>query len=132
MLFTSAVSFADTVKYQTVAVISIDALHPDAVQKNFAPNIFKLIDSGFYTPKGMSAKPPKKLISHAALLTGLTPEQNGKTDNNWQKGEKRGNLSEHRRPFEPERIQNQRRVCLFGIGSMAGVRRGSPQTVFRW
>lgn len=76
-------------KYQTVVVISIDALHPDAVQRKDAPNIFKLIDYGFYSPAGTSTKPPKTLIAHTAMITGLSPELNGKKDNEWKKGDKK-------------------------------------------
>lgn len=81
----SAVSFAAP-RYMTVVVISIDALHPDAVQRKYAPNIYKLIDGGFYSPMGQSTTPPLTLIAHTAMMTGLTPEQNGKKDNNWNEG----------------------------------------------
>ena len=89
LILIASVTFADELKYNTVAIISIDALHPDAVQRQYAPNLFKLIDSGFYSPEGTSTKPPKTLIAHTAMVTGLLPEQNGKKDNNWSKSEAR-------------------------------------------
>lgn len=81
----SAVSFAAP-GYMTVAVISIDALHPDAVQRKYAPNIFRLIDGGFYSPLGQSTLPPLTLIAHTSMVTGLTPDQSDKKDNNWSEG----------------------------------------------
>lgn len=81
-------SFAEP-KYNTVAVISIDALHPDAVRRQFAPNIFTLIDTGSFSDKALSSNPPKTLIAHTSLVTGLLPYYNGKTDNEWKKGDKR-------------------------------------------
>lgn len=89
ILFVFSISAFAEHKYNTVAVVSIDALHPDAVRRDFAPNIFRLIDSGFYSSRGLSSRPPKTLVAHTAMITGLDPLINGKIDNEWKKGEKR-------------------------------------------
>jgi len=80
-------SFCFAYEYKTVLLISIDALHPDAVSKENSPNIMSLADKGAYSPFATSTNPPKTLISHTAMLTGLQPSENGKTDNVWQVGE---------------------------------------------
>ena len=70
-----------------VLIISIDALHPDVLQQTKIPTISKLIKSGTYTLDGRSTVPPKTLIAHKAMLTGLSPEESGKVDNDWMPGE---------------------------------------------
>jgi predicted AlkP superfamily pyrophosphatase or phosphodiesterase len=70
-----------------VVIISIDALHPDAVTRENAPNIMSLADKGVITLKGMSTIPPKTLISHSAMFTGKTPQNGGRKSNKWKKGE---------------------------------------------
>ncbi|BAV32670.1 type I phosphodiesterase / nucleotide pyrophosphatase [Sulfuricaulis limicola] len=71
---------------ETVLIVSIDALHPDALSKKTSPTLHALMRPGRYTLEGKSVDPPKTLIAHTAMLTGLTPEENGKTDNNWKPG----------------------------------------------
>jgi len=73
--------------YKTVLLISIDALHPDAVNSENCPNICALAAKGFHSPLALSSEPPKTLIAHTSMLTGLTPAINGKTDNNWSDGD---------------------------------------------
>jgi predicted AlkP superfamily pyrophosphatase or phosphodiesterase len=87
IFLTVSVCFA--ADYRTVILVSVDALHPDAVSKENSPNIMLLAEKGAYSPFAASANPPKTLIAHTAMLTGLPPKENGKTDNNWQKGEPR-------------------------------------------
>lgn len=70
-----------------VVIVSIDALHPDAVTGKNAPNIMKAMEKGVIRLDGRSTKPPKTLISHSAMFSGLTPQTGGKADNLWQKGE---------------------------------------------
>lgn len=70
-----------------VLIISIDALHPDAVRKENAPNIFEASDGGIIKLNGKSTDPPKTLVSHSAMFTGLTPEKGGRKNNTWHKGE---------------------------------------------
>jgi predicted AlkP superfamily pyrophosphatase or phosphodiesterase len=74
---------------ERVLVVSIDALHPAAVTAKTMPNVARWGRLGRLTLDGRSAKPPKTLISHTAMVTGLTPEQSGKTDNAWEEGEPR-------------------------------------------
>jgi len=74
---------------QTVLLVSIDALHPAALQADGAPNLESLKRRGQFTLEGRSVNPPQTLIAHTAMLTGLSPEQGGKQDNNWQPGEPR-------------------------------------------
>lgn len=70
-----------------VLIISIDALHPEALQQSKIPNLSKLMQSGTYSLDGRSTDPPKTLVAHTAMFTGLTPEENGKLDNDWGPGE---------------------------------------------
>lgn len=70
-----------------VVIISIDALHPDALHLAKIPNIRKLMSAGAYTLDGRSTEPPKTLIAHTAMFTGLPPEKSGKMDNDWAPGE---------------------------------------------
>lgn len=72
---------------KNVVVISIDALHPDTRLGARIPTFQTLMDSGAYTLDGKSTSPPKTLISHAALFTGMQPAENGKTDTSWQPGQ---------------------------------------------
>jgi predicted AlkP superfamily pyrophosphatase or phosphodiesterase len=71
----------------TVLVVSIDALHPDALTKGITPVIGDLMKQGTYTLKGRSTDPPKTLIAHTAMFTGLEPAASGKIDNGWKPGE---------------------------------------------
>jgi predicted AlkP superfamily pyrophosphatase or phosphodiesterase len=73
----------------TVLIVSIDALHPDALSKKTAPTLHDLMRPGRYTLAGRSVDPPKTLIAHTAMLTGLTPAVSGKQDNDWKPGEPR-------------------------------------------
>jgi len=72
---------------QTVLMVSIDALHPTALRPDVAPTLETLKHPGQFTLEGRSVTPPQTLIAHTALLTGLTPEQSGKQDNNWKPGQ---------------------------------------------
>ena len=67
-----------------VLVVSIDALHPAALGEKTSPALHALMQAGCYTLQGRSVDPPKTLIAHTAMLTGLPPGQNGKQDNDWQ------------------------------------------------
>jgi predicted AlkP superfamily pyrophosphatase or phosphodiesterase len=71
---------------ETVLIVSIDALHPDALSKKTSPTLHALMRSGRYTLAGKSVDPPKTLIAHTAMMTGLTPEESGKRDNDWKPG----------------------------------------------
>lgn len=71
----------------TVLIVSIDALHPDALSARTAPTLHALMRPGYYTLAGRSVDPPKTLIAHTAMLTGLEPAASGKRDNDWKPGE---------------------------------------------
>lgn len=78
-----------TENLETIVIVSIDALHPDAVVKENIPELWDLIEKSYITKKGLSINPPKTLLSHAAMFTGKTPQESGITNNSWKKGEKR-------------------------------------------
>ncbi len=82
-----AISIGSAGAADSVLVISIDALHPAALSAKTSPTLQALMHSGRYTLKGRSVDPPKTLIAHTAMLTGLSPALNGKRDNDWQTGE---------------------------------------------
>jgi predicted AlkP superfamily pyrophosphatase or phosphodiesterase len=71
---------------ETVLIVSIDAPHPDALSEKTSPTLYTLMRSGRYTLAGKSVDPPKTLIAHTAMMTGLTPEESGKRDNDWKPG----------------------------------------------
>ena len=80
MLFILCVLPASTTtsaSIENVLVISIDALHPAALQTENAQRIRRLMREGNYTLKGESTQPPKTLVAHTAMLTGLAPEESG-------------------------------------------------------
>ncbi|MGE4317635.1 MAG: alkaline phosphatase family protein [Deferribacterales bacterium] len=83
----SFVCYAAGGSYNTVVVISVDALHPDAVGIETCPNIFRLAENGLISRNALSTDPPKTLIAHTAMLTGMPPEKNGKKDNDWKPGD---------------------------------------------
>jgi predicted AlkP superfamily pyrophosphatase or phosphodiesterase len=74
---------------RTVIVISIDALHPDALNQKTSPTLHALMQSGRHTLQGQSVDPPKTLVAHTAMVTGLPCEANGKCDNTWEPGQAR-------------------------------------------
>lgn len=71
---------------ERVVVVSIDALHPAALTAATMPNVSRLARLGRVTLEGHSTRPPKTLVAHTAMLTGLSPAQSGKTDNGWEDG----------------------------------------------
>jgi len=73
----------------SMLVVSIDALHPAALSAKTTPTLHALMQSGHYTLQGRSIEPPKTLIAHTAMMTGLPPQENGKLDNEWQSGQPR-------------------------------------------
>jgi len=72
---------------KNVIIISIDALHPAALNAGTTPTIYGEMRQGAYTLEGQSTNPPLTLISHTAMFTGLGPDKSGKADNQWQPGE---------------------------------------------
>ena len=72
---------------ERVVVVSIDALHPSALTAAAMPNLARLARLGRVTLDGRSTRPPKTLVAHTAMFTGLTPQQSGKVDNAWEDGE---------------------------------------------
>ncbi|MFW5810892.1 MAG: alkaline phosphatase family protein [Thermodesulfobacteriota bacterium] len=71
---------------RNVLVVSIDALHPDALGPEASPAIAGMMRQGAFTLNGQSTDPPLTLLAHTSMFTGLAPEENGKTDNGWQPG----------------------------------------------
>ena len=71
---------------ESVLIVSIDALHPDALDEQTAPTLRAMMRPGHYTLAGRSVDPPKTLIAHTTMFTGLAPTDSGKLDNEWQPG----------------------------------------------
>lgn len=86
IIFFGAVA-SNAASLQNVVIISIDALHPAALNAETTPTIYREMRQGAYTLDGRSTNPPKTLISHTAMLTGLGPDKSGRLDNQWQPGE---------------------------------------------
>lgn len=72
---------------QNVLIISIDALHPEALRAGKVPTIQRAMRHGAYTLEGQSTDPPLTLIAHTAMFTGVSPDASGKQDNHWQPGD---------------------------------------------
>ncbi len=73
--------------FDSIVIVSIDALHPDALSAETAPITWAMLKKGNLTRQGVSTKPPKTLVAHAAMITGVAPENGGRTSNVWSKGE---------------------------------------------
>lgn len=78
---------ANAQRLTNVVIVSIDALHPEALKLAKIPTLNRLMQTGAFTLNGRSTEPPKTLIAHTAMFTGLPPEANGKIDNDWVPGE---------------------------------------------
>ncbi len=78
---------AFSTEINTVLIISIDALHPDALNLQTTPNIFRLMEQGVSTLDGHSTDPPLTLLSHAAMFSSVGPEEGGRTSNSWYPGQ---------------------------------------------
>ena len=87
LIFCLWAAASNATSLKTVIIISIDALHPAALNAATTPTIYQEMTEGTYTLDGYSTNPPQTLISHTAMFTGLTPDKNGKMDNQWQSGE---------------------------------------------
>ena len=70
-----------------VLIISIDALHPEALELTKIPALNRLVQTGAFSLNGRSTEPPKTLIAHTAMFTGMSPGESGKVDNEWMPGE---------------------------------------------
>ena len=79
------ISFANDI--ENILIISVDALHPDALSAKTSKNIYRIMKQGVYTIDGHSTDPPLTLLAHAAMFSGLGPAESQKTDNTWQIGE---------------------------------------------
>ena len=73
--------FSFVKEVQIVLIISIDALHPKAIDPKTSANIQQLLEQGVYTLDGFSTNPPLTLLSHAAMFSGIGPEKGGRADN---------------------------------------------------
>ncbi len=73
-------------EFDTVLMVSIDALHPAALSAKNSPALQQLMVPGRHTLQGQSVSPPQTLIAHTAMLTGLTPAQSGQHGNEWKPG----------------------------------------------
>lgn len=75
--------------FEHVLIVSIDALHPSALGEEVSPTLHQLMQTGRSTLDGRSVSPPKTLIAHTAMVSGLKPEESGKQDNDWHADEPR-------------------------------------------
>lgn len=100
----------DSSRPHNIVIISIDAFHPDALTRENAPTIYRLMKEGNSTLQGKSVHPPKTLLAHAAMFTGLTPEENRRTSNGWQPGQEQVT---NRTIFNLAREKNYRTAYYF-------------------
>ncbi len=85
LILSTGIVSADEVK--NILIISIDALHPKALNSKTSSNLQKLMEQGVYTLDGFSTKPPLTLVSHAAMFSGIGPEKGGRQNNSWDSGQ---------------------------------------------
>lgn len=78
---------------KSVLIISIDALHPDALGKVTSKTINNIMKKGVFTLDGRSTAPPLTLLSHSAMFSGVGPDTGGRRQNTWKPGEKQITLS---------------------------------------
>lgn len=71
-----------------VVVISIDALHPKAIDLKKPATILSVMFRGVYTMKGIAVSPPMTLINHTAMMVGKPPQESGYNFNLWKTGDK--------------------------------------------
>ena len=62
-------------------LISIDGCRPDLLLRAKTPNVHQLMESGSYTFWARTVPVAVTLPSHASMLTGVTPEKHGITQN---------------------------------------------------
>ncbi len=87
MVLACVPSLAWAVDFDSIVIVSIDALHPDALTEKNAPLTMAFLEKGSLTRKGNSTTPPKTLIAHSAMLTGRGPQQGGMSSNDWTTGD---------------------------------------------
>ena len=88
---------------ESVLIISIDALHPDALGEKTSKTIHSVMKKGIFTLNGQSTSPPLTLLSHAAMFSGIDPNESGRQDNSWQPGQKQIN---HKTIFDEAKFKN--------------------------
>lgn len=88
---------------ESVLIISIDALHPDALGEKTSKTIHSVMKKGIFTLNGHSTSPPLTLLSHAAMFSGIGPDEGGRKDNSWQPGQKQIN---HETMFDVAKSNN--------------------------
>jgi predicted AlkP superfamily pyrophosphatase or phosphodiesterase len=86
LLFIPLLSYADT--NRKVIVISIDAMHPRAIELKKPARIIAVMAKGVSTMNGSAVSPPMTLINHTAMVVGKTPQESGYHFNNWKTGDK--------------------------------------------
>lgn len=88
---------------ESVLIISIDALHPDALGEKTTKMIHSVMKRGVFTLKGQSTSPPLTLLSHAAMFSGVDPNEGGRRDNSWESGQTR---ISHKTIFNDAKFKN--------------------------
>ncbi len=68
---------------ETVILVSIDGMRPDALTQATTPTIDNLIARGAHTLAAQTVMPSVTLPSHTSMFRGVTPERHGITDNVW-------------------------------------------------
>lgn len=87
MMLIATPSTGFTQKPTNILVVSIDALAPEALGDEASPFLSNLMRQGVYSLNAITVDPPLTLVSHAAMVTGLAPNQGGRLDNDWSPGE---------------------------------------------
>ncbi|MFQ5859191.1 MAG: alkaline phosphatase family protein [Anaerolineae bacterium] len=85
---------------ERVLIISVDGLRPDALSESVSPNIVALAQAGAYTGKAQTVLPAVTLVSHASMLSGVSPARHGLTWND-PVGDRRAWRARRPRPRHP-------------------------------
>jgi hypothetical protein len=60
-----------------VVIISVDGLRPDALEEADTPTLDALRAQGAYQPAAQTVLPSVTLVSHASMVSGMSPEKHG-------------------------------------------------------
>jgi predicted AlkP superfamily pyrophosphatase or phosphodiesterase len=62
---------------QRVIILSMDGLHPDAIELAPMPNLLELMKTSAYSLTAQTIRPSGTLPAHSSMLTGLCPSKHG-------------------------------------------------------
>ncbi|NCO32304.1 MAG: hypothetical protein AUJ92_18990 [Armatimonadetes bacterium CG2_30_59_28] len=74
---TKTAAAAEQPSVESVLIVSVDGLRPDALRQANTPNMDSLWKDGSYTWAAKTVLPSVTLVAHASMLTGVEPARHG-------------------------------------------------------